>query len=78
MLGYIEAHDAHAKRIFGPGAVLAGSIGSEAGPGRMAIYLDGQRIGSGPDFQAALVNATRTMAATQRTARPVRLPTIQT
>lgn len=57
-----ETFDHHIKRVFGPAAELAGSIGSERKPGAIRIVLDDRTIGSGPSFETALQAAQRTAA----------------
>jgi hypothetical protein len=68
---HIRTFDQHAKRVFGPSATVAGSIGSERGPGEIRILLDDRIIGTGPTFEAALQAAQRKaagMAAASRRA----------
>ena len=46
------------KRLFGPSATLAGSIGSGRGAGHIEIKCDGRTLGSGPSFERALQDVT--------------------
>ena len=46
------------KRLFGPSATLAGSIGTPSRPGVVEIKCDGRTLGSGLSFEQALQDAT--------------------
>ena len=46
------------KRLFGPSATFAGSIGSGRGAGHIEIKCGGKTLGSGPSFERALQDAT--------------------
>ena len=46
------------KRLFGPHAVLAGSIGTTERPGRLEIRAGGRTLGSGRTFERALQDVT--------------------
>jgi hypothetical protein len=46
------------QRVFGPHAVLTGSIGSGRGPGVVEIKADGRTLGRGPNFEQALADVT--------------------
>ena len=45
-------------RLFGPSAVLTGSIGTPSRPGVVEIKANGRTLGRGPSFQAALADVT--------------------
>lgn len=61
-----ERYEAMVQRTFGPGAELAGSMGTPAEPGAAEIRLDGRVIGTGPTFEAALQQAQTTAAGLAR------------
>lgn len=46
------------KRLFGPSATLAGSIGSGRAPGHIEIKCGGKTLGSGRSFEQALQDVT--------------------
>ncbi len=55
-----QQYDRHARRLFGPSAAVAGSMGSPIGVGNVRILLAGRTIGSGDTFAAALRDAQAT------------------
>jgi len=57
-----ERFDAMVKRTFGPGAALAGSMGTPDEPGDVQIILDGRPLGTGRTFDQAYRRARRTAA----------------
>lgn len=59
-----EIYDRMVKRVFGPNAVLAGSMGTPAEPGDVRILFNRHVIGSGATFAEAL-SAAQTVAASR-------------
>jgi hypothetical protein len=70
-----EVYDGVAKRLFGAGARLDGSIGTVRHPGELRILLDGRLIGSGPTFEQAIHDARRCVAGPVRAAETAALAT---
>lgn len=66
MRRYEETFDPVVKRIFGPAAAVAGSIGTVRRPGEIRIVVEGAALGVGRTFEAALQAALATAAAVAR------------
>lgn len=49
-------------RLFDGAATISGSIGSARGPGVLEIRVDGRTIGTGPNFSAALADASKKLS----------------
>jgi len=57
-----EIYDRQVKHVFGPSAMLAGSMGSDTALGDVRIQVNGRTVGTGQTFQEALRTAVKTMS----------------
>jgi hypothetical protein len=64
-----HAHKQLIQRLFGPGAVLSGSMGSRLGHGSVTISIGGVVCGRGRTMAVAIRSAQRTLMAIGRRQR---------
>lgn len=59
---HLVAFDRQAKQVFGPDAMVRGTLGTALAPGRLTITVDDRQLGAGPTFAEAFHQATRRAA----------------
>lgn len=61
-----ERHAEMISRLFGPGAVLAGTVGTVDRPGQLEIRVNGVTAGRGPTLAVAIAAASAALSVVAR------------